>query len=162
VNTGVTQTDRRLVAWASHMLVLSTTSAPHLYVVDVAAARGFPELAKPDEQPAFDSSVAAVPTLERLVNRWRASNPNFDRLLRAAREKQYQEMLVEVEAGRMSRTRAERLRLRWTQAQLADRAGLKQANVSRLEKPSTRLSIRTAKKLAKALNMPNYRELLPE
>lgn len=162
MNAGLTQTDRRLVAWASGTMPFSTTSEPGLFILEVPAMPAFSVAATPAEQSAFDRHVAGLPSLEDLVARWRGRNPKFEGLLQAAREKQYREMLAEVEAGRISRIRAERWRLRWTQAQLADRAGLKQANVSRLEKPSTRLSIRTAKRLAEALGMPDYKELLPK
>lgn len=162
MNAGLTQTDKGLVAWASGAMAFSTTSEPCLFIVEVPGMPAFSVGPTPADQSAFDRHVAGLPSLEDLVARWRTRNPKFDGLLQAAREKQYREMLAEVEAGRMSRIRAERLRLRWTQAQLADRAGLKQANVSRLEKPSARLSIRTAKRLAEALKMPDYRELLPK
>jgi HTH-type transcriptional regulator/antitoxin HipB len=162
VNAGLTQTDRRLVVWASGTTAFSTTSEPCLFILEVPAMPVFSVAVTPADQSAFDRHLAGLPSLEDLVARWRTRNPKFDGLLQAAREKQYREMLAEVEAGKMSRIRAERWRLRWTQAQLADRAGLKQANVSRLEKPSARLSMRTAQRLAEALEISDYRELLPK
>lgn len=157
----VTRTDKQHMVWFGGARAITATGEAQVYVVEVPVAPSPLLPARPIRQPAFDGHVASLPSLEDLVARWRAGSPGFDDALAAAREAQYRGMLAEVEAGSMSRVRAERLRLRWTQAQLADRAGLQQANVSRLERPSARPSIATAKRLAEALGIADYRELLP-
>ncbi|NOZ22406.1 MAG: helix-turn-helix transcriptional regulator, partial [Planctomycetes bacterium] len=81
--------------------------------------------------------------------------------LAAARRARYLELLAEVEANRLSRLTAERLRVRMTQAELAKRAGMAQPNISRLEKPGAAMSVSTARKLGKALGLDDYRVLLP-
>jgi transcriptional regulator with XRE-family HTH domain len=78
-----------------------------------------------------------------------------------ADEELYRESLRAVEAGQLSRIAAERLRLGITQADLAERAEMQQPNISRLERPRAAMTVSTARRLARALGMDDYRDLLP-
>jgi transcriptional regulator with XRE-family HTH domain len=66
-----------------------------------------------------------------------------------------------VKGGELSRITAERIRVGLTQAELAERAGMLQPNISRLEKSDDSMTVPTAKKLARALGLDDYKELLP-
>ena len=109
----------------------------------------------------FDAHLATLPSLGDLVRRAEAANPDFKEHLRGAKEKRYKELLAEVRAGRLSRITAERLRLGMTQVELATRSGIAQPNISRLEKPGAPVSVSTARRLAEALGIDDYKELLP-
>lgn len=62
--------------------------------------------------------------------------------------------------GRLSRLRYWRIKAGLTQEALADRAGIKQPNLQRLERPSYRGRLATYQRLAAVLGC-DYRELLP-
>ena len=109
----------------------------------------------------FEAHVASLPSLDDLIDDFRAEDPAFDEHYAAAGQELYSESLAAVEAGKLSRITAERLRLGITQAELAERAGMLQPNISRLEKPGTSISVPTAKKLAAALGLDDYKVLLP-
>ena len=109
----------------------------------------------------FDDHLASLSTLSDLLAESRRLHPDFDHHLVRARQARYQDYLAEVCKGSMSRLTAERLRCRLTQGELAQRAGMKQPNISRWEQPGTSISVRTAKRLAEALGLEDYRVLLP-
>jgi ribosome-binding protein aMBF1 (putative translation factor) len=109
----------------------------------------------------FDEHLAALPTLDDVIAQLRAKDPTLDDRLEAARRTRYRKLLEEASAGRISRITVERLRLGMTQAELAARAGMAQPNVSRLEKPGAAVSVGAARRLAGALGLADYRELLP-
>ena len=109
----------------------------------------------------FDTHLAALPSLDDLVEEMRASDPSFDDEFHEAEERRFEELLAEVDAGRLSRITAERLRLGLTQSELAELAGMRQPNISRLENPGAPIAIETAKRLAEGLGLEDYRVLLP-
>jgi len=113
------------------------------------------------EADPFETHVASLPTLSDLIGDARREDSDFDAHYAAAGEELYRESLAAVEAGELSRITAERIRLGLTQAELADRAGMLQPNISRLEKPGTPIAVSTAKKLARALGLDDYKVLLP-
>jgi DNA-binding XRE family transcriptional regulator len=109
----------------------------------------------------FEEHLASLPTLQDLFARFRRADPAFDREIEKARTRRYKDLLKEVRKGKMARLMAERLRCRLTQAELAERAGMKQPNISRLERANAVMSVATAKRLAEALGLTDYRVLLP-
>ena len=113
------------------------------------------------EADPFETHVASLPTLSDLIEDARREDSDFDAHYAAADEELYRESLAAVEAGELSRITAERIRLGLTQAELADRAGMLQPNVSRLENPGASMTVSTAKKLARALGLDDYKVLLP-
>ena len=113
------------------------------------------------EADPFEAHVASLPTLSDLIEDARREDPEFDAHYAAADEELYRESLAAVEAGELSRITAERIRLGLTQAELAERAGMLQPNISRLEKSDDSMTVPTAKKLARALGLDDYKELLP-
>lgn len=113
------------------------------------------------EADPFETHVASLPTLSDLIEDARRGDPEFDAHYAAADEELYRESLAAVEAGELSRITAERIRLGLTQAELAKRAGMRQPNISRLEKPGASISVSTAKKLARVLGLDDYKVLLP-
>jgi len=110
---------------------------------------------------SFESHAASLPTLDDLMAQFRAEDPSFDEHYAAADEELYQVTLEAVRNGELSRITAERIRLGITQAELANRAGMAQPNISRLEKRGASMSVTTAKKIADALGLEDYKELLP-
>ena len=90
-----------------------------------------------------------------------SSDPAFDEHYAAAEEELYQESLEAVRAGKLSRIAAERIRIGITQAELANRANMLQPNISRLEKSGASMNVATAKKIAEALGLDDYKALLP-
>ena len=113
------------------------------------------------EVDPFEAHVASLPTLGDLMEDFRREDPEFDAHYAAANKELYTESLAAVGAGQLSRITAERLRLGITQAELAERAGMLQPNISRLEKPGAPMTMPTAKKLARALGLDDYKVLLP-
>lgn len=113
------------------------------------------------EAGAFEAHVASLPTLEDLIEDARRDDPDFDEHFATADEELYRESLRAVDAGQLSRIAAERLRLGITQADLAERAEMQQPNISRLERPRAAMTVSTARRLARALGMDDYRDLLP-
>ena len=113
------------------------------------------------EADPFEAHAASLPTLDDLIEGYREEDPSFDEHYAAADEVLYQETLEVVSAGKLSRITAERIRLGITQTELAERAGMRQPNISRLEKPGTKMSVDSAKKLAQALELDDYKVLLP-
>lgn len=118
-------------------------------------------LVPPSCAERFAAHVAELPTMADLVARMRSADPSFDEHLRVAEGVRHGELLAGVAAGRLSRITAERLRLGMTQEELAGRVGMAQPNISRLEKPGAPLSVATARRLAAALEISDYRDLLP-
>jgi HTH-type transcriptional regulator/antitoxin HipB len=113
------------------------------------------------EADPFEAHVASLPTLSDLIEDARREDPEFDAHYAAADEELYRESLAAVEAGELSRITAERIRLGLTQAELAERAGMRQPNISRLEKPGAPIAVSTAKKLARVFGLDDYKVLLP-
>lgn len=113
------------------------------------------------EADPFEAHVASLPTLSDLIEDARREDPEFDTHYAAADDELYQESLAAVEAGELSRITAERIRLGLTQAELAERAGMVQPNISRLEKPGAPIAVSTAKKLARVFGLDDYKVLLP-
>ena len=109
----------------------------------------------------FESHVASLPTLGDLMEDYRREDPEFDKHYEAADEELYKESLAAVGAHQLSRITVERLRQGISQAELAERAGMLQPNISRLEKPGATMTVSTAKKLASALELDDYKVLLP-
>jgi ribosome-binding protein aMBF1 (putative translation factor) len=114
-----------------------------------------------EERTSLGQHLASLPTLRDLAGSFRAEDPGFDSKLERARRRRYRELLKEVAAGRLNRVVAERLTRGWTQADLAARAGMKQPNVARLERVGASVSVKSAKRLADAFGIADYRELLP-
>ena len=113
------------------------------------------------EADRFEAHVATLPTLSDLMEGFRSQDPDFDAHYSAADDELYQESLAAVGAGELSRLTAERIRARLTQAELAERAGMQQPNISRLEKPGATIGLSTARRLAGALGLDDYKVLLP-
>ncbi len=109
----------------------------------------------------YERHVRSLPTLDAVLTKLRERHATFDASVRDAREEAYRAALSAVAEGRMTRLHAERLRAGLTQSELAERAGMLQPNVSRQEKVGTPMSVGTAKRLARALGIADYRELLP-
>jgi ribosome-binding protein aMBF1 (putative translation factor) len=105
--------------------------------------------------------LATLPTLDDLEAEFRAEDPEFDAEMAKARDRRYAELLAEVKASRLSRITAERLKRQWTQGELAERAGMHQSNIARLERLGAPISVRSARRLAGVLGLEDYRELLP-
>lgn len=72
-------------------------------------------------------------------------------------ERKAKELIVK---GRLSRLRYRRIKAGLTQEALAERAGIKQPNLQRLERPSYQGRLATYQRLADVLGC-DYRELLP-
>jgi DNA-binding XRE family transcriptional regulator len=144
------------------MLQEPTSTEP--YVIDFEPTTGSPQdafrLVEVEMDP-FEAHVASLPTLDQLIEGCRAQDPAFDEHYTAADQKLYEEALAAARAGTLSRITAERLRLGITQAELAHRTGMLQPNISRLEKPGASTRVATAKKLARALGLDDYKVLLP-
>jgi len=134
---------------AIQVLGLPETTRCRPFVIDTNA----------DER--FDAHVDSLPSLDNLIDRMKAADPKFDGRLQKAKEKRFEELSAEIKAGRLSRITAERLRLGITQAELARKAAMRQPNISRLEKPGATISVDTARRLARALGLDDYRVLLP-
>ena len=113
------------------------------------------------EADPFEAHVASLPTLSDLIEDARREDPEFDAHYAAAGEELYRESLAAVETGELSRITAERIRLGLTQAELAECAGMRQPNISRLEKPGAPIAVSTAKKLARVFGLDDYKVLLP-
>ena len=113
------------------------------------------------EVDPFEAYVASLPTLSDLIEDARREDPEFDAHYAAAGEELYRESLAAVETGELSRITAERIRLGLTQAELAECAGMRQPNISRLEKPGAPIAVSTAKKLARVFGLDDYKVLLP-
>jgi ribosome-binding protein aMBF1 (putative translation factor) len=113
------------------------------------------------EADPFRKHVESLPTLSELVADARRVDPEFDTHYATAGEELYQGALAAVQSGELSRITAERVRLGLTQAELAERAGMLQPNISRLEKPGAPIAVSTAKKLAGVLGLDDYKVLLP-
>ncbi|HNX48700.1 MAG TPA: helix-turn-helix transcriptional regulator [Thermoanaerobaculaceae bacterium] len=109
----------------------------------------------------YEEHIAGLTTLDGLLDKLRAVHPNFDAALATAEEESYAHSLAMVRDGVLTRLHAERLRARLTQGELAAKAGLRQPNISRYEKVGVAMSIRTAKRLAAALELADYKVLLP-
>ena len=109
----------------------------------------------------IDEHLDSLASLEDLTERFRKEDPAFDRYMAAARRARYEELLHEVAAGQLSRLTAERLRAGLTQSELAERAGMAQPNISRLERPGASMTVATARKLGEALGLDDYKVLLP-
>lgn len=110
---------------------------------------------------AFREYVGSLATLADLLAASRKLHPDFDEQLRIARETRYRTHLNQVRKGVISRLVAERLRCGMTQKELAQKVGMDQPNISRLERPGTNMNRTTAERLAKALGVGNFRDLLP-
>ncbi len=110
---------------------------------------------------SLEEHMATLPTLQDLEAQFRAEDPCFEAEMARARDRRYAELLAEVRAGRLSRITAERLKRRWSQVDLANRAGMRQPNIARLERQGASISVRTAQRLAKTFGLADYRELLP-
>ncbi|MCU0294066.1 MAG: helix-turn-helix domain-containing protein [Thermoanaerobaculaceae bacterium] len=132
--------------------VASATSSPeHYHFICVATAR----------VETLEEHLAGLPTLDDLLGELRAKHAGFDEAVARAHDEAYARSLALVHDGEMTRLHAERLRAQLTQGELAERAGLRQPNVSRLERVGAPMSVRTAKRLAAALGLEDYRVLLP-
>jgi len=114
-----------------------------------------------EKEGSFDRHFDKQPSLDEVTARLRAKHPDFDVHLAEARQERWHLLQQEVEAGRLSRLAALRIQRGLTQSELGELTGMQQANVSRLENERTTMSVKTAKRLAKALNVADYRELLP-
>ncbi len=86
-------------------------------------------------------------------------NSSFGEDLELERKERYNELLEEVRCGHLSRVAAERMRMRLSQRELAERAGMRQPNISRLEKLTATMSVRSARRLSAVFGI-DYRELL--
>ena len=80
--------------------------------------------------------------------------------MQKAEDELYIELYQEVLAGKLNRVKYYRLVNNLDQKTLAQRSGIKQPNISRLEKPDYTADADTYKKLAKVFKI-NYKELLP-
>jgi DNA-binding XRE family transcriptional regulator len=80
--------------------------------------------------------------------------------MQKAEDELHRELYQEVLAGKLNRVKYYRLVNNLDQKTLARRSGIKQPNISRLEKPGYIADADTYKKLAKVFKI-NYKELLP-
>ena len=103
----------------------------------------------------LDGTVSHDDVISSLARR----SERFSEALESEREKRYREHLAEVSRGHLSRLAAERMRLRLSQSELADSAGMRQPNISRLEKNPASMSVKSAKRLSAVFGI-DYRELL--
>lgn len=77
-----------------------------------------------------------------------------------AEDELHDELYREVLAGKLNRVKYHRLVNNMDQKTLAKLSGVKQPNISRIERPGYTADAETYKKLAKVFNI-NYKELLP-
>jgi len=131
----------------------TATSEAHLQIVSLAASA--------PAETALQRRLASLPTLDDLEAELRRDDPDLDGRLGRARALRGDELRQAAARGAASRLAAERMIRGWTQAELAARAGMEQANISRLERPGALMRIETARRLAAALGLDDYRELLP-
>lgn len=130
---------------------LTSTASPTLFMT-IESVPSF---------PSFEHHLASLPTSQDLMAEARREDPMFDQLLEQARGKLHRRLLNDARKGRISRLTAERLRCGLTQGELAERANMKQPNISRLERLGVEMRPRTARRLAKALGLKDYKVLLP-
>lgn len=107
----------------------------------------------------FVRHTDSLPSLDDFEAQLRREDPNFEENAARAHETRYRELILEVEAGRLSRVYVERITRRMTQAELARRTDSHQPNISRVEKPGQPISAKFAKRLAVVFEM-DYREFL--
>lgn len=152
-------------------LAATATDRRSLYFLDANAGAAGRAATTPDrfsivylstrQDETYEEHLAGLTPLDALLDELRAKHAGFDAALAVAEEESYARYLARVREGAMSRLHAERLRAKLTQGELAAMAGLRQPNVSRLEKVGAAMSVRTARRLAAALQLDDYRVLLP-
>ena len=151
------RTSREVIRFAPWFVVENlATSGPAKLVIGSLerwATRGGPE--------SFEAHFAKQAPLDEVTTELREKHRGFDDQLATARKERHKELLEEVRAARLSRLTAERIYRRMTQSELAARAGMKQANISRLEHSKSVMSVSSAQRLAKALGLADYKALLP-
>jgi ribosome-binding protein aMBF1 (putative translation factor) len=82
------------------------------------------------------------------------------RALQKAEEELHRELHDQAKEGKLNRIKYYRLINNMDQKTLSHLSGIKQPNISRLERPGYSADTETYKKLAKVFNI-NYKELLP-
>lgn len=154
-------------------MLTQTASSPHVIVAtampyevtasdrELTILHSAPPTENRDVADDFDRHFERLPSLDDIETELRASSPDFDRYLEDARVSRRRSLMKEVDQGQLSRVAAERTLKGMTQSQLARAAGMRQSNISRIEKPGYVMSPRTARRLAAALSVDDYRELLP-
>lgn len=110
------------------------------------------------EPSSLDSHLDSLPTLQEVLAQARQSDGEWEHSAKNAR-RALRERLRRLEGdGELSRLTAERIFRGWTQAELGEKVGMAQANISRLESANT-LTVEMAKRLASALGI-DYKDLL--
>jgi DNA-binding XRE family transcriptional regulator len=120
---------------------------------------------RPEVSPLFVTSVstadpyAGLTSLDDLIAQLTSTEAGRRAYEQADREweRKAQELIAN---RRLSRLRYRRIKAGLTQEVLAERAGIKQPNLQRLERPSYRGRLATYQRLAVVLGC-DYRELLP-
>ncbi len=112
----------------------------------------------PAEKKSINNKLGLI-DIKDIIKELTASEDGRN-LWKEAQDKVNAELWDEVVNGRMTRVKYFRIINNLTQKELAEKAHIKQPDVSRIEKAGYRGSIATYKKLADILNV-NYKELMP-
>ena len=114
-----------------------------------------------DVDVQFDAHFNSLPSLEALREELLRRDPKFCTRVDRAKKLRFNELLEDVKRGRISRLTAERIRANLSQKELADRCGIPQANISRMERVGYEMRVSSARRIAAALGMSDHRDLLP-
>lgn len=137
-----------------------TTSRGHLWNYPMTVHKRCPEVSSLFVSPVLAADpYAGLTSLDDVIAHLTSTEMGRRAYERADREweRKAKELIVK---GRLSRLRYRRIKAGLTQEALAERAGIKQPNLQRLERPSYRGRLATYQRLADVLGC-DYRELLP-
>lgn len=137
-----------------------TTSRGYLWNYPMTVHKRRPEVRLLFVSPVLAAdSYAGLTSLDDVITHLTSTERGRRAYERADREweRKAKELIVK---GRLSRLRYRRIKAGLTQEALAERAGIKQPNLQRLERPSYRGRLATYQRLADVLGC-DYRELLP-
>jgi len=109
----------------------------------------------------FDEHFNALPSLEELREELHRRDAKFGTRVNRAKRQRFKELLEEVKLGRISRFTAERIRANLSQQKLAEKTGIPQANICRMERVGYEMKVSSARRIAAALGLSDYRDLLP-
>jgi ribosome-binding protein aMBF1 (putative translation factor) len=114
-----------------------------------------------DAGARFDEHFNALPSLQELRDELHRRDARFGARVDRAKRQRFKELLKEVKQGRISRFTAERIRANLSQQGLADKSGIPQANICRMERVGYEMRVSSARRIAAALGLSDYRDLLP-